>query len=583
MNNKPKLKLNQFDSLFVRYFVTVFLICSFVLITAVVSITLYYNHTQSSSLNETCTQNHLIAQNKVDNVLGSAMVTASYIESNSNCFRFLTQKLEEMDYRQKSEYRDNIVSIFRAIYMNAEDSGSIELYSYPNNMVCSLDEFQDIRNSFNFSFFASLTPEKRFIIRFSDKNSTASRKMILSYIYPVRTLENDFSYVIVNIPFAHLGTNVSYELESKSQILLTVDENVVLYSSNSAVGSPAVVNNLKNKKNIKIDKSNYVVSESVITGTDISLYTFTNIDRFRSARITTYTVALLSTLICLILAIMISYMIARKLFSPISVILDIIDSPENFESEDIANSTELKYISKNIVKNFSDSKELEKNLSQRLKLLKKVQNMALYSQITPHFLYNTLQLINLMAIEDFKGDNRVSETITILADMFRISLKEGENLITLKTEIIHAKKYEQIQKLKYPEYFNIKWDIPEQFLNFYVPKIIFQPLIENAVSHGQKEKKEKIQVRIKAESIPGNVPKMKITVEDNGSGMSEQDINKLNHQFKTDYISSDHIGLKNINLRIKLSYGDDYGMTLSKSEEYGGLKVTLVFPCDYMV
>lgn len=199
---------------------------------------------------------------------------------------------------------------------------------------------------------------------------------------------------------------------------------------------------------------------------------------------------------------------------------------------------------------------------------KSAELKALQAQINPHFLYNTLDMIHWMALSYQAED--ISYIVGNLAKFFRLSLSGGKDVVSIQDEIEHMKIYIEIQNKRFSNRIHSVLDIDEKILHYKTLKLILQPIIENAIIHGINEKQSKEGcVKIK-----GNIENKLVvfTVEDDGVGMSKEKIKA---------ILSNHMGvgygIKNVNERIKLYFGDQYGLEYF-SEEGCGTKVIIRFP-----
>lgn len=191
---------------------------------------------------------------------------------------------------------------------------------------------------------------------------------------------------------------------------------------------------------------------------------------------------------------------------------------------------------------------------------------AFQAQIKPHFLYNTLDTINWMALE--YGASEIVEVIDSLTNLFRISLSKGSEIITLENEIKHVKSYLLIQKVRYEDQFDYTINYDPDIIDLKIIKLVIQPLVENAIYHGIKglNRVGKIQVNIYCEGGT-----LKIAVVDNGYGMHDLQVQKLNDIFDRRIKKDDKsgIGLFNVNERIKLNYGNDYGLHVTSTIDKG--------------
>ncbi|HHV99588.1 MAG TPA: sensor histidine kinase [Clostridiaceae bacterium] len=195
----------------------------------------------------------------------------------------------------------------------------------------------------------------------------------------------------------------------------------------------------------------------------------------------------------------------------------------------------------------------------------------LQSQVKPHFLYNTIETIISFIKLNLK-DNAMM-TAKNLANFYRISLSKGNDLITIKEEIQLIESYLSIQKLRYIEYLDYSIEFDEEVLKYQIPKLTLQPLVENSIYHGLKEKDDKGLLTIKAFLEQDTV---KIEVLDDGVGMTEEQITRVLKRTSNDKKSND-FGLYSVDKRLKLLYGEQYGLSIeSKVTEY--TKVTINLP-----
>ena len=198
-------------------------------------------------------------------------------------------------------------------------------------------------------------------------------------------------------------------------------------------------------------------------------------------------------------------------------------------------------------------------------------------QIQPHFLYNTLGCINSYAIENNVWE--IVEITSAMADMFRYSL-EYPDKVCFEKELEYAQSYINIQKLRYPKLVRFRIDVDEDLFGVEVPKMILQPIVENAFKHGILPKKEKSVICISAR-IEGS--EFVITVSDDGVGMSAEKLEEVRNNIYTEQNKREtwgSIGMANVHKRIKLMYGNDYGVTIS-SEEGKGCSVVMTVPVQY--
>ena len=211
---------------------------------------------------------------------------------------------------------------------------------------------------------------------------------------------------------------------------------------------------------------------------------------------------------------------------------------------------------------------------------KEAEIKALQSQINPHFLFNTLESINWMA--QLNNVPEISETVSDLSTLLDISIGRDDRLITIEEEFIYIEKYISLLKRRFEDKITLNKEINPQVLYVKIPRLLIQPLIENAVYHGVENNRGKGII-----SLVADITNDLITIEviDNGNGISSEELIKLNNGLSMDnntYFKSlnskkdKSIGIENVNRRIKLFYGEKYGLKIeSKVNIYTKVSVTL--------
>lgn len=219
---------------------------------------------------------------------------------------------------------------------------------------------------------------------------------------------------------------------------------------------------------------------------------------------------------------------------------------------------------------------------------KQAEFLALQNQINPHFLYNALEAIRGDAIVE--GMKKIADTTRALAIFFRYTITEVENLVRLEDEIDNAENYFIIQKYRFGDKLNMFMEIPDgnyELLQALLPKLTLQPIIENAIYHGLERKLGGGEVRI---IIENTVTNLIIRIKDNGIGIPFNQLIELNQVFKNEkkaYTGSEEeksrkggIALPNVNNRIKLLFGEDYGLHIYSGETVG-TEVKIIVPLQF--
>jgi two-component system, sensor histidine kinase YesM len=211
---------------------------------------------------------------------------------------------------------------------------------------------------------------------------------------------------------------------------------------------------------------------------------------------------------------------------------------------------------------------IEENYGMQIKQ-KEQELSALHSQITPHLLYNTLDSIYWYALGS--GNQDVGSMVKDLSKLLRIGLSKGKSIITVSEELEHVQAYIRLQMKRYPGVFEVFWDMEEGVESCMVPKVVIQPLVENAIFHGVQsmDGEGQLWLRVKRQG-----EELHILVEDNG--FIPVDLEKL-RQIVDGTLRDKGYGIRNVHQRIQLHYGEAYGLEYRLRPE-GGLIASIVVP-----
>ncbi len=217
--------------------------------------------------------------------------------------------------------------------------------------------------------------------------------------------------------------------------------------------------------------------------------------------------------------------------------------------------------------------ELKQKEYQAKQLLNRAEYKALQAEVNPHFLYNTLD--TMASIAEIRNCPEVSHMSQSLALIFRYSLNMKDPFSTVENEIAHLKNYIYVMDMRMHDNIQYTFDVDEMTLKSKLPRLSLQPIVENAINHGLRNKrgKKKIGIQIKREQMD-----LVICIEDNGIGLDTSAINESLRKNELDFVEKGNsIGLHNINARLKMLYGNQYGMHL-ESMLGEGTKVFMILP-----
>lgn len=273
----------------------------------------------------------------------------------------------------------------------------------------------------------------------------------------------------------------------------------------------------------------------------------------------------LLAVVVLAAAVLTSWLLFRLLGHPLRGLADAMErfeaDADHFTYRPVGGTREVQELSNSFEHMVLRIQQLMTTVREEEVNLRKTELKALQAQINPHFLYNTLDSIAWMCEQGRNTD--AVKMVHALARLFRISISKGHELIPISKEIEHAESYLQIQKYRYKNQFTYEFQVDPECLDYYCNKITLQPIIENAINHGLdllvEEGRITVQVCQDGEDIL-------FFVQDNGVGMSEEQLRTILQHDPKDRTG---IGIKNVNDRLKIYFGKQYGLHISSELDVG--------------
>jgi two-component system sensor histidine kinase YesM len=271
-------------------------------------------------------------------------------------------------------------------------------------------------------------------------------------------------------------------------------------------------------------------------------------------------------LICFVFAIILSILISREISRPIKRLRETMQAVElgNFDLQvEIGSGNEIRELGKDFNIMIAKIGELIRQVAAKEKVKRKSELKALQNQITPHFLYNTLDSIIWMA--ESRQFQNVVTMVSALARLLRLSISKGEELITIGNEIEHISSYLTIQKMRYRDRIDFRIEVDEDILDFKTLKVILQPLVENSIYHGIKSKDGPGYIHIRGFRHDNSVI---LQIHDDGVGISPEKLKTLLIVTRAAG-SGSGVGVRNVNERIKLYFGQEYGLQYQSAANQG--------------
>lgn len=365
--------------------------------------------------------------------------------------------------------------------------------------------------------------------------------------------------------FEYLDLSVDYEYD-----LFVYNENgTMLYTKNSA-GKEAVLSYqdfLKEKENTD---SAYVILQEQVSQNDWHIGCVMKRDWFVSPMQPMLLLILLVWGICMVASLAVILFFSRNISGRIGKLNGMMKKVEQGNLEVEIQDTQMDEIgdlSKGFNHMVTELHRLIEEVYESKIRQKKYEMTALRAQINPHFLYNTLSLINWKALE--VGEDDISKVTLALSRYYRTSLNKGKNTMSIREEIDNVKAYLEIQDMMHDHSFQIVIDVPEELLELETLNLILQPLAENAIAHGIDQKRQGEGILCITGCLEENEVVLKVS--DNGIGMEKEKAESILSSKSSGY------GVRNVNSRIKLQYGEEYGLTINSIEGVG-TEVTVRFP-----
>jgi len=413
-----------------------------------------------------------------------------------------------------------------------------------------------------------------------------------SVIVPIRDLALGPTLGVMVINLADSAVTGIFEntrFTDGSIIHLVNADGTILSSSNSAeVGKTipnafAAVDDHKSSK-VSYDRNEYLITKTKTAYNDWSFLSVTPYKSLIEPNQNAIRVGLVYVLIALIVvSFILIFLIERYFYRPIHRLLkQIRQNSEGGPKQLLGTASnirfrndEIGYIFQSFNGILADKEQLLKNMYSQKLILQDTKIRLLYSQINPHFLYNTLDNIRWLAMGLSGGENRVSVTIQNLSDLLRNSAKIDKQVVNVEEELQFLNMYMDIQKVRYGDKIELKQHVSEQAKKMKVMKFVLQPLVENAITHGIEKLENNGTIRLSIQASEGHLA---VEVGDNGIGMDVGRLELVRQSIQgSNDIENRGIGLRNIYERIRWYYGETAILTIA-SKEGEGTTVKVILP-----
>lgn len=523
----------------------------------------------------------LLLNQEKENLRESFSQAVSRIENSANVYNNLANyttfnptMLEVINYKYKSYYEmyykfqnilDPFIDMLKALH---NDIQQITVYTSNNivkhsNYIIPIETIKDtswynqVSGKYKIQWFTEGKEDVFFAVQFVNGEYDAIQNILY-----LKLNFQDFFKPFYNVSSSNCGV---YVLDKNNKVVF---ENRS-YEGENDYFLPSTELNRANSDSIIYNNTNYILIKMEMEDMGWTAYLYKPVHLIvESSKNIIYTV--LSVVgICLVVLWFVGYWVSYMVVNRIEKLtknmkdMDI----EHLEVTVRSNSEDeigilINSFDRLIIKIKTLIKEVYKSeISKR-----KYEMKALQAQINPHFLYNSLSLINWKAIKS--GEDEISEMAQLLSTFYRTSLNKGSSVITVENELNNTEAYIKIQLMMHNYNFNVDFDIDDEVKEYYMINLLLQPIVENAICHGIDEKRNhKGQLRLSAKKEGRNIV---FKIEDNGVGMEPEMCEKILTAKTNGY------GIKNVYDRIKLIYGENYGLKFISVQNEGTVAIVII-------
>ncbi|RCW53337.1 sensor histidine kinase [Halanaerobium sp. ST460_2HS_T2] len=482
------------------------------------------------------------------------------------------------DFRNNRKYAFRIWEDFNNLKQMKPGLEDIAITFQDGRRISSYGTFSIDIKEFKNRMYSNLSGDIFFTPPYSNYLQKEVITIVSSY-YPEIAEENVL--ISADIDLDVLANLTDFNLGEKSYFLIA-DQNgdIVYHPDQEKIGKRSLLysDGFPNRK-VNLNGEQYILTSTFSKSTGWYIISMASADEVEAELnyITDITVYL--TLVVLLIIILLTVYLSYSLSKPIQKLQELTHrASENDLSVkiDISGNDEIAELGQSFNKMIRRiNKLMEQNVREQ-KLLRKLEMESLDNQIKPHFIYNTLDLIiGLLENKDF---DRATHMVEALGKFFRLSLSHGKEMVLIRNEIKHVKNYLFIQQFRHGEEYEYIIDIEDfEIMEKHIPKLILQPIVENAIYHGLLPAEKNGLVIVKGYRENKNIY---FKIADNGVGIPAAKVREINKiltgELKTDD-QKKYFGLRNVDQRLKLMYGGSSGLTVESIE---GEKTTVIIRID---
>lgn len=576
-----KVRSRSFQRMFIKNVCLTFLCCLIPLLAGAVTIYQCSNETLLQEINLANERTLSNARQTLEILLTEAKGVMSKCLLDSDVLAFINDRVEEGERPYRFYKEVNSVQSVLSRYHKQNLYYSVDVYSSNSDVLISsiymgqsrrllhdttlIDEFQRGAQSGAWAFARRVLPAQR---------DEEDRMLTL---YHRSNMSGDaMAFVSVSFMSDALADYITNSDEGDSRFCIVDSDNQILFDSRGAYEGDLLMLDFEEMEGsvITLDGAKIRISWTGMDEYGWQLALLVPMSEYlRSMNALRARITLILSA-CIAVAAVLAYLATKKLFRPVEALIQMVNSPTDESAAQ--QKGEIQYLLMQVLSSFQKNIVLEKQMLNRATALRQARAKALQKQLSSHFLYNSLQAVNWLALSETHDENsRTSQAVTLLADIIRTTMEQESNFVRVSDEISYTQRFMEIEKLRSGDAIRVHYDIDPQTLDQPMLSVSIQTLAENAISHALRPKgggNLYISTRVTPQGL------MAIRVEDDGDGMSGEEIDRIMAQLQEEYVyPKSHMGIINLFQRFRLCYGNKCVFELGKSK-YGGLMVDIVLP-----
>ena len=593
--NRIRRIFKSFSAKLTLLFIVIMLICS------VIWTWFFYVNVRENAVNNAINEEKSYIEgvrSNVDSVEEVVNMAVQMVPQMDSVMEYLKEVQSGFDYNtvDKIEFYNNDIKVFNNItnlnpylyyirlFCNAYDISEKRPYLFRMNRINNMDWY-DSENKKPFK-------EDEWIMDYADKsypdsigNYHLAGKTITVYnngkVLCVAEIASGMSKLFPLI-YDYKNDESAYFLSDDG--VIHMNDNIILSSEWEDIIRKYVDDSAKSDciYSLNINNKNTILSVTRFDNLNGSYVHICNIDSSMTTYYNSQSGYFFAIIITLAVSMIIVFGITRKLFRRFNLIRDgmkkIEEGQTDLRIKPLGND-EITDMSKQLNSMLDRLQMLNVENTTRQLIVKNTEIKAMQNQINAHFMYNVLESIKMKA--EIEGQYEISDAVTSLGNMFRYSVKWTSGKVELCEEIEHIKNYLSLMNIRLDYNINLVLNVSKELMKHRIPKMSLQPIVENSVMHGLDTMSQDSTIYLKC-FVDDDV--FYIEISDSGKGMTEEELNavreKLKGEIKVDESVTHGLALKNVQNRIKMYYGDEYGLEVY-SEEGKYTKIVLRIPYEY--